>query len=136
MWSPVPEPGQSYIEFEVELISRNDNGHDDNSNDEDDGHPCPSLDNLQGIGHAGGNCGSGGTFKYFCKKMVVIILFCDRYYLRDSEISSTYLIFTKPESSDATNGFMGDGHVSSLQQLVPEMFKNFKCKTTQWEFLA
>ena len=49
MWSPVPEPGQSYIEFEVELISRNDNGHDDNSNDEDDeddGHPCPSLDNL------------------------------------------------------------------------------------------
>ena len=66
MWSPVPEPWQSYIEFEVVLTSRDDNGHDDNSNDEDDeddGHPCPSLDNLQGIGHAGGNCGSGGTFE-------------------------------------------------------------------------
>ena len=48
----------------------------------------------------------------------------------DSEISSTYLIFTKPESSDTTNGFMGDGHVSSLQQLVPEVFTILKCKTT------
>ena len=41
-----------------------DHKNDDNVNEKDDevGHPCPSLDNLQGVGHAGGNCSSGSTF--------------------------------------------------------------------------
>ena len=52
----MPYPGQSYF--------------DDNADGDDDevGHPCPSLDNLQGVGHAGGNCSSGSTFIWFLKK--------------------------------------------------------------------
>ena len=47
-----------------------DHKNDDNANDEDDevGHPCSRLDNLQGVGHAGGNCSSGSTFIWFLKK--------------------------------------------------------------------